>query len=106
MIELDENNIANFNHDVSYDADDEEYISLYSGGINQFDKYAEKYIDKNKYIVYLLLKFANPMKKIRMLEYTTQNIIDVSYSKKLQHNCIYIFYNLKSQKVKSIKYMI
>jgi len=106
MTEFDEKNLVNFNHDVSYDADDEEYVSLYSYDVNKFDKYADKYIDKNKFIVYFLLRIANPMTKIKMLEWTMQNIIDVAYSKKCEHNCIYIFYHLNSQKVKNIKYII
>lgn len=103
---LHERKSLNFNDYNSYDSFDEETIGLYSGDINNFDKYAEKYIDKNKFIVYLLLQIANPMTKIKMVEGTMQNILDVAYSKKCEHKCIYIFYHLNSQKVKTIKYII
>jgi hypothetical protein len=106
MDNLDERKALNFNHYNSYDTDDEETIGLYSGdNIDPFEKYSKKYIEKNRFVVYFLLKMANPLKKVKMFECTTQNILDVAYTKKYEHNnCIYIFYYSKSNKVKSIKY--
>lgn len=86
----------------SVDVDDEEEIILVDlENTERFDKY----INKNKLLVYILLKLANPLTNIILLEHNPE--IVYGYNTKITasfSNSICIFYNINTNKVKYVKY--
>lgn len=100
--------------DSIYSDDEDDMIIFTNHSIYSYptDPRFEKYIGKQKFFVYVLLRIFNPFKNIVLIESTLTNILNVFFSKikrekeiHQKENTIYIFYNENSNIVTKIKYI-
>ena len=97
----------------SNDEEDDTMVMFTKNSIYSYstDPKFEKYIGKHKYYAYVLLRIFNPFQKIKLIESTLSNILNIFILKpkkdeeKEKQNSIYIFYNINSNLVTKIKYI-
>jgi hypothetical protein len=84
-----------------HSVDDEEIILL---NTDNNPSHYDKYINKHKLLVYVVLKMANPLTKVVLVEYSAENVFNHNTRIVPTLNSIYVFYNINTNKVKCIKY--
>lgn len=81
--------------------DDEEIVLL---NTDNNETHFDKYINKHKLLVYMLLRVANPLTRIILVKHSAENIYNYNARIVPSLNSICVFYNTHTNKVKCIKY--